>query len=252
MSKVLFITGCNGQIGSQVCELFAEKNWTIFGMDLEKSSSLKFLKKYFTGSVSVREDLFNFFKLAKTEINKESQICLINNAGVSVFTPSEERTYEEFLFVSEVNLLGPIYSSTELYKFVRNLDKDLLEKIDSHIINISSVYGIISPNNSIYTDTKRNNSEIYGATKAGLIQLTKYFAARYAHQKIRVNCIAPGGVLNEALQGEEFIRNYSKLVPMKRLCDSREVSQLCYLLASNKIGYLTGQTISLDGGMTSW
>ena len=103
-----------------------------------------------------------------------------------------------------------------------------------------------------FTDTKRNNSEIYGATKAGLIQLTKYFAARYAHQKIRVNCIAPGGVLNEALQGEEFIKNYSNLVPMKRLCESKEVSQLCYLLASNKIGYLTGQTISLDGGMTSW
>ena len=85
-----------------------------------------------------------------------------------------------------------------------------------------------------------------------MIQLTKYFAVRYAKNKIRVNCIAPGGVLNESLQGNEFIRNYSNLVPMKRLCESNEVSQLCYLLASNKIGYLTGQTISLDGGMTSW
>ena len=183
MSKILFITGCNGQIGSRVCELFAQKNWTIFGMDLESSSSLKFLKKYFAGSVSKREDLSEFFKLAQNKINKESQICLINNAGVSVFTPSEERTYEEFLSVSEVNLLGPIYSSTELYKFIQNFEKDIREKLDSHIINISSVYGIISPNNSIYTDTKRNNSEIYGATKAGVIQLTKYFAARYAKKK---------------------------------------------------------------------
>ena len=252
MSKILFITGCNGQIGTQICELFAKKDWIIYGMDLGNNSSLKVLRKYFKGSVSVRKDLSNFFRLAQHEINKDSQICLINNAGVSVFTPSEERTYEEFLLVSEVNLLGPIYSSTELFKFIQNLDKNLTEKLDSHIINISSVYGLISPNNSIYTDTKRNNSEIYGATKAGVIQLTKYFAARYAKNKIRVNCIAPGGVLNESLQGNEFIRNYSNLVPMKRLCESNEVSQLCYLLASNKIGYLTGQTISLDGGMTSW
>ena len=252
MSKILFITGCNGQIGTQICELFAKKDWIIYGMDLGNNSSLKVLKKYFKGSVSVRKDFSNFFRLAQHEINKDSQICLINNAGVSVFTPSEERTYEEFLLVSEVNLLGPIYSSTELFKFIQNIDKNLTEKLDSHIINISSVYGLISPNNSIYTDTKRNNSEIYGATKAGVIQLTKYFAARYAKNKIRVNCIAPGGVLNESLQGNEFIKNYSNLVPMKRLCESNEVSQLCYLLASNKIGYLTGQTISLDGGMTSW
>ena len=252
MSKILFITGCNGQIGTQICELFAKKDWIIYGMDLGNNSSLKVLRKYFKGSVCVRKDFSNFFTLAQHEINKDSQICLINNAGVSVFTPSEERTYEEFLLVSEVNLLGPIYSSTELFKFIENIDKNLTEKLDSHIINISSVYGLISPNNSIYTDTKRNNSEIYGATKAGVIQLTKYFAARYAKNKIRVNCIAPGGVLNESLQGNEFIRNYSNLVPMKRLCESKEVSQLCYLLASNKIGYLTGQTISLDGGMTSW
>ena len=123
---------------------------------------------------------------------------------------------------------------------------------NSQIINIASIYGIIAPNKEIYTDTKRSNSEIYGATKAGLIQMTKYFAARYSSSNIRVNCIAPGGILNTNLQGPEFIKNYSNLVPMKRLCNDLEVAELILSLVNGNFSYVTGQTISIDGGRSSW
>ena len=85
-----------------------------------------------------------------------------------------------------------------------------------------------------------------------IIQLTKYFATRYAKDGFSVNCISPGGVLNTFLQGPEFIRNYSKLVPMQRLCKDTEVSSLIFSLVNSDSKYLTGQTISIDGGMTSW
>ena len=108
---------------------------------------------------------------------------------------------------------------------------------------------MISPNENIYTDTKRNSSEIYGASKAGLIQLTKYFATRYAKYNIQVNAIAPGGVLNENHQGAEFIKKYSNLVPQNRLCNDDEVANLIYsIIESKPCSYLTGQTIALDGG----
>ena len=119
-------------------------------------------------------------------------------------------------------------------------------------MNIASIYGVVSPNNSIYTDTARNSSEIYGATKAGVIQMTKYYATRYAKLPISVNCIAPGGVLNKEVQGNEFIENYSGLVPQQRLCYPEEVAELTYFLGDNSIEYLSGQTITLDGGMTAW
>ena len=82
--------------------------------------------------------------------------------------------------------------------------------------------------------------------------MTKYFAARYASSNLRVNCIAPGGVLNNHHQGPEFIKNYSNLVPMKRLCNDTEVAELILSFVTGNFSYVTGQTIPIHGGMSSW
>ena len=73
----------------------------------------------------------------------------------------------------EVNVFGSIAGITEFYKFVKRVRKRQLN-VTAKIINITSIYGHISPNSSIYTDTKRNSSEVYGASKATLAHLTKY------------------------------------------------------------------------------
>ena len=247
--RLLFLTGCNGQLGSAIIDKFFNSGWDVFGLDILEKGINKNLSGYISGSVAERNNFYKLFEESKKINHNFDQVSLINNAGIAVFTPSEERTYEEFLAVSEVNLLGPIFGCTEFSKFV---EVNNLEKLSPKIVNIASVYGQISPNKSIYSDTARSSSEIYGATKAGVIQLTKYFAARYAEKGISVNCISPGGVLNTSLQGPDFIRNYSKLVPMKRLCNDNEVSSLLFSIISGDFHYLTGQTISIDGGMTSW
>ena len=248
-TKLIFLTGCYGQLGTKITKIFKKENWLVFGLDLESRNNSD-LDGFIKGSVLKRNDFKKLFNLSKNKIKTKVDLCLINNAGISIFTPSEERTYEEFLKVSEVNLYGPILGMTEFYNF----HKDFKEKfeLNSQIINIASIYGIIAPNQSIYSDTKRSNSEIYGATKAGLIQMTKYFATRYASSNIRVNCIAPGGVLNNDLQGPEFIKNYSNLVPMKRLCSDFEVAELILSFVTGNFSYVTGQTIPIDGGMSSW
>lgn len=253
--KLAFITGCNGQLGQVISSHLKSLDWNVYGMDLSADSNNQFLHGYLHGSVLSRSDFASLFlsPIENIDISNVTNVSLINNAGVAVFTPSEERTDSEFDLVSRTNLLGPIYGITEFKRsFVDVLDSKKSLNYTKSIINIASVYGQISPNSSIYSDTNRNSSEIYGATKAGLIQMTKYFAVRYAIYPIMVNCIAPGGILNTDLQGPEFIQNYSKLVPMNRLCRPDELGRMCALLTEFSIGYLTGQTISLDGGLTSW
>ena len=250
MDKFLFLTGSEGQIGTAISKKFKESNWKVYGMDVEKKNKNIFLNNFFRGDVTDRDDFKSFFS-TKDFKSKTSHVTLINNAGVAVFSPSEERTYEEFKFVTDVNLLGPIYGITEFYKNFKKF-KEKNNGLRLSVLNIASIYGISSPNNKIYTDTARNSSEIYGATKAGLIQMTKYFATRYANESIQVNCISPGGVLNESLQGKEFIENYSALVPMKRLCSETELAELTFSIVDCETTYFTGQNIIIDGGMTSW
>lgn len=251
MSKYVLITGVNGQLGECLAKKFgSQRDWNVIGMDIDANSGIKQLYSYYQGSVADKLALREFFSIV--EDIKPEALTLINNAGVSIFTPPEERTIEEFRHVTEVNLLGPIFATTLFKEKIININNKAKVSIDASIINISSIYGMRSPDNRIYTDTERNNSEIYGASKAGVIQMTKYFACRYAEIPIQINCVAPGGILNRSLQGDDFIRNYSERVPMKRMCYDQEVANLCYSLATSNNKYMTGQTIAIDGGLSSW
>jgi len=248
--RLAYITGSNGQLGIAIAAELKQHDWILAGIDTAGDSSNAHIDHFFTGSVCKKTDVRDFFKSSQDilcDLDLEG-ISLINNAGVAVFTPSEERTESEFDYVTKVNLLGPTYCTTLFKELVENNSPEIIKTV----VNISSIYGLQSPNSSIYTDTARNSSEVYGASKAGVIQLTKYFACKYAENGISINCVAPGGVLNEELQGPGFIGNYSSLVPMRRLCNSDEVAKLVYFLAEGSVKYLTAQVIALDGGMGAW
>jgi NAD(P)-dependent dehydrogenase (short-subunit alcohol dehydrogenase family) len=123
------------------------------------------------------------------------------------------------------------------------------------VVNVASHYGIISPDPRIYTDCNRRNSEIYGATKAGVIQMTKYFAvnAREDGANVRVNAVAPGGILNEDNpQGHDFQKLYSERCPMQRMAYVNEMSGPILFLLSSDAAYINGHTIVVDGGMSVW
>ena len=250
MSNILFITGCNGQLGRAISKKYKENGWLVAGMDVTQHDDIEHLSIAVKGSVLSRSNWERLFDYGYKQIRNDSRICLINNAGIAKFNPPEARSIEEFDEVMRINLFGPIAGMTEFKKFIDHAIK-FQPGIKSSIINIASIYGHQSPNESIYTDTSRNSSEIYGASKAGLVHLTKYFAVRYASIPIQVNAISPGGVLNSQLQGDDFIRRYSNLVPQKRMCYEKEVADLSYAMIDFP-SYLTGQCILLDGGMSSW
>ncbi len=168
----------------------------------------------------------------------------MNNAGVAVFTPFEERTEKELSFVSNVNSFAPIF-------MVQGFIKIKNDNLSPSIVNIASIYGINAPDQKLYTDTPRNSSEIYGMTKAGIINLTKYLSVYLAKYKIRCNCISPGGILFK--QGPNFIENYSRKVPMNRMAKVDEVvASVRFLLEDKSSSYINGVNIPVDGGFTSW
>ena len=130
------------------------------------------------------------------------------------------------------------------------VNSGLLKK-GSSIINISSVYGVVSPDQRIYGDTGLNSSLVYGSSKAGVIQLTKYLATYLADRGIRVNCISPGGIFNN--QPEYFLQRYVKKTPLGRMGAVEDIIGAIVFLSSEKVsGYITGANIVIDGGFTIW
>jgi len=174
---------------------------------------------------------------------------LINNAAVSVFDPWPERTDDDFDWVTQVNLKGAFHCMRAyLQHCIKTGSKGA-------IVNIASHYGLISPDPRIYTDCARRNSEVYGATKAGLIQMTKYFSVNAIADgaKVRVNAVAPGGIKNPwDPQGDDFQKMYAFRCPMGRLAELEEMIGPVLFLLSPAASYVNGHTLVVDGGMTAW
>jgi NAD(P)-dependent dehydrogenase (short-subunit alcohol dehydrogenase family) len=245
-NKVVVITGSCGQLGSSMCNLFINIGCKVIGLDYSTESNKINNVDYHQLDIRKSKDVSTVFK---SIFNKFNQIdVLINNAGVSVFEPFEDRTEENFEWVMNVNLKGTFNC---IQKYVANYDSKSQKQ--GCIINIASVYGVISPDFRIYSENDRKNSEVYGATKAGVIQMSKYFAVHLADRNIRTNSISPGGVYNpKSPQADVFIKNYEYRCPMNRMANSDEISNVALFLGSQLSSYVNGQNITVDGGMSAW
>ena len=159
---------------------------------------------------------------------------LVNNAG-SVGTVANlwEQPVENWQRMLTLNL-------TSAFLCCRAVTPHMIENGYGRIVNIASNAGKMA--------TLQNSP--YAAAKAGLIGLTRYFAARWGPAGIRVNAIAPGGV--ESGQNDVFAKRYGARVPLGRMARSDEVVGAVVWLASDAASYVTGQVISIDGGLTAW
>ncbi len=120
------------------------------------------------------------------------------------------------------------------------------------IINISSIYGLVSPDQRIYAYKSEPffKPATYGLTKSSVLNLTRYLATYWAPCKVRINAMTLGGVFNH--QDPEFLRNYSRKVPMGRMAAHDEYNGALLFLASEASSYMTGSNLVIDGGYTSW
>lgn len=249
------ITGAAGQLGSALVGALLKSGVKVAAVDRslgeleQKASEMNWEPRsilLLAADVTRKEQVKLVFEMAKKTFGYVQHI--INNAGVSVFEPFMERTEESLDKVMNVNLKGTIFCTQEYL----NLKRENLE-LRGVIVNIASHYGLISPDPRIYTDCDRKNSEIYGATKAGIIQMTKYFAVHAAEYGVRVNSVSPGGIRNaENPQGNDFQKNYSYRCPLGRMAELWEMIGPVLFLLSPAANYLNGHNIVVDGGMTSW
>ena len=249
--KVVIITGALGQLGTTLSKNLAEQGAIVIITDVnnnkcEIAASL-LNEKYPDSSLGISCDitqLESIKKMSKKVYSKYKKIdCLVNNAGIGVFTPFEDRNPEDIQNVMDVNIKGTVLCSQVISKYLKKANK-------GSIINIASVYGIVSSDYRIYGDSGRNNSEIYSITKAGIINFTKYLGTYLAKDNVRVNAISPGGIYNK--QTESFVENYVKKTPLSRMAKTEDFVGAVIYLISDASEYMTGNNLIIDGGFTAW
>jgi NAD(P)-dependent dehydrogenase (short-subunit alcohol dehydrogenase family) len=144
----------------------------------------------------------------------------------------------------EVNVTG-LYNATEIF------GRAMCEAGGGTIVNIGSLYASIAPIPALYDhiDPPFTKPAAYGASKAAVVNLTRYFARLWGPHGVRVNALSPGGVRGS--QDAEFVRKYSERVPLGRMAEPDDLVGALLFLASDASAYVTGQELRVDGGFTA-
>jgi NAD(P)-dependent dehydrogenase (short-subunit alcohol dehydrogenase family) len=245
--KVIVITGASGQLGSLLASQYIELGAKVVGLDsvapsisASQSISFDFVQLDIRNMKSVDETFSSLID------NYGGVDILINNAGAANFAHFLNRTEEDIDLMMDVNLKGTFNCIKSFVNAQTSINAG------QSIVNIGSIYGLVSPDFRVYEEGDRRSSELYGATKAGVIQMTKYFAVELAKAGIRVNAVSPGGIFNPANpQGEQFIEKYSHRTPMGRMASTTEITQAIVFLTSTAASYITGHNLVVDGGYSA-
>lgn len=179
---------------------------------------------------------------------------LVNNAGVDQPPDAganrsriEDLAIDQFRRMVEVNLLGT-------FQVTQIAGGRMAAAGSGSIINIGSLYASVSPDQRFYDHMPGNlpflKSPAYGASKAAVVNLTKYFATLWGPRGVRVNTLSPGGVLGG--QDEQFKSKYSSRVPLARLAEAGDLKGPLVFLASDASTYVSGHELRVDGGFTAW
>jgi len=251
-NKVSIITGGYGHLGSSMVKTLLDFGSTVV---IAGKSQQKFHDKFgnYNNNLSFVETDISDSESIKKAFSKVvdefgSIDILINNAQYSKGQNPENMSDEEWNYSME-GVLG------SAFKCIREVIPIMKSQKSGKIINISSMYGMVSPDLSIYDGDdceKYLNPPHYGAAKAGLLQLTKYYAVFLAKYGIQVNAITPGPFPSYITQEENkrFIEKLVNKVPLKRIGKPEDLAGVCILLSSNASDFITGQNFVVDGGWT--
>lgn len=257
--RIALVTGAAGHLGTSMAKILAQAGATVIltGRNQEKLQKLSdaITKEEGTSvviaiDVTDEKQIKQMFEEIASKYKKLD--IIINNAYAGNSGSFYDATEVDFMSSYKI-AVGAAYN---IMKYANPLLKTAAQNRggSSSIINIASMYGIVSPDHSIYGDSKENNPPYYGAAKAALIQLTRYAACQLAEDNIRVNCISPGPFpeLKVITENPEFYRKLCDKVPMKRIGRSEELQGPLLFLASDASTYVTGVNLAVDGGWTSW
>jgi NAD(P)-dependent dehydrogenase (short-subunit alcohol dehydrogenase family) len=265
--KVVLVTGGFGLIGKEISHSFMSEGAKVVLADIN-GNAISAIQAEFAAKYDAANFLVHVLDITSDDsiaacmaaiVAKFGKLdVLINNAaidakfdkqGTSAVNASRFENYPiELLRKSvEVNLTGTVLMT-------QHACRQMLTQGYGNIINVASTYSMVAPNQQLYDFG--DGAEIkfkpidYIASKSFIPNYTRYLATFYAKDNIRCNAIVPHGIFND--HEEKFLKNFSKMSPLGRMCNREELNGPFVFLASDASSYMTGSVLSVDGGWTAW
>lgn len=251
--RVALVTGAGGHIGSAMAEALAEAGADLALIDRDataleqRAAAIRSRTKarVMTCPVDLADEAA-VRALPPQVAQALGRLDILVNSAAFVGTsqlagwaePFERQSTEAWRLALEVNL-------TAVFELVQSALPHLRSGGKGSVINIASIHGIVGPDWSLYEGTTMANPAAYGASKGGLIQLTRWLATTLAPE-VRVNSISPGGVWRS--QPEAFVERYVRRTPLRRMGIEEDFKGTAVFLASDLSAYVTGQNLVVDGG----
>jgi len=261
--EVAVVTGALGKLGPIWMETLLEAGAKVFALDrpdARESEAFKKLQAHYhdrhlrsaSADVRNRGALEETFQKCLDVFGMPS--VLVNNAGIDKAPglPAstcclEEIPFDQIREVFEVNALG-LFLATQVF------GGQMAKAGRGSIINIGSLYASVAPDSRLYDHIECNppflKPPAYGASKAAVVNLTRYLATLWAPCGVRVNALSPGGVSGD--QDPEFKRKFCERVPLGRMAEASDLRGPMLFLASAASSYVTGIELVVDGSFTAW
>lgn len=240
-NKVIVVTGGNGLIGRSILNYLKSSGAICINAELHGPDNLE------NGTICC--DVTNV-----ESVNKALNVILERYTKIDCFVNNAYPRTKDW---------GEKFENIPLESWRRNVDMQMnsvficcqailpiMKKQGfGAIVNISSIYGSIGPDFTVYDGTEMTMPAAYSAIKGGIVNFTRYLASYYGPDGIRLNCVSPGGIFDH--QNELFVMQYEKKVPMRRMGIPDDISPAVAFLLSDDAAYITGQNLMVDGGWTA-
>ncbi len=259
--KTAIVTGALGLLGREHCHALAGAGANVVVVDLDADQCASFAAELGGGAIGIAVNITDKASVSAAKdqiIERLGHIdVLINNAAVNEkfedpIAAADQSRFENLPL--EIWQRSLDVNVTGTFLCCQVFGAEMAKQSAGSIVNIASTYGLVAPDQSIYKKPDGTQpffkSPAYPTTKGAVIALTRFLAAYWGRDGVRVNTLSPGGV--EAGQDEYFLKNYGDRTPLGRMAAPSDYRGAIVFLASAASSYMTGANLVVDGGWTTW